>query len=156
MGWYDEANPECVDWQIKWAVEHGIRFFMVDWYWHQGHRQLDHWVHKGFMHARYRQYLKWCVMWANHNPPGSHSADDWQKVTQYWIDTTSARVNTTASDDRPVVVIAPSNIHRDVGGSGDYAAKLFAMSQEMAQKAGYKGICFVAMGYFRRRRCPRN
>jgi hypothetical protein len=54
LGWYDEANPECVDWQIKWAVEHGIRFFMVDWYWDKGKTQLDHWIHKGFMNAKFR------------------------------------------------------------------------------------------------------
>jgi hypothetical protein len=147
LGWYDEANPECVDWQIKWAVEHGIRFFMVDWYWHQGHRQLDHWVHKGFMNAKYRQYLQWCVMWANHNAPGSHSAADWEKVTHYWIDNYFGMKEYYRIDDHPVVVIwAPSNIQRDLGGSSQ-AAKLFAKSQEMVKKAGYKGICFVAMGY---------
>ena len=44
LGWYDEGNPECVDWQIKWAVEHGVKFFLVDWYWHKERRQLEHWV----------------------------------------------------------------------------------------------------------------
>jgi hypothetical protein len=147
LGWYDEANPECVDWQIKWAVEHGIRFFMVDWYWDKGKTQLDHWVHKGFMNAKFRKYLKWCVMWANHNAPGSHSAEDWQKVTQYWIDNYFGMPEYYRVDDRPVVVIwAPSNIQRDVGGA-EQVGKLLAMSQEMAKKAGYKGIYFVAMGY---------
>jgi hypothetical protein len=54
LGWYDEANPECADWQIKWAVEHGITFFMVDWYWCQGNRHLEHWVHDAYMKARFR------------------------------------------------------------------------------------------------------
>jgi hypothetical protein len=148
LGWYDEANPECVDWQIKWAVEHGIRFFMVDWYWDKGNRQLDHWIHKGLMNAKFRQYMKWCVMWANHNPPGSHSAEDWQKVTQYWIDNYFGTSEYYRIDDRPVVVLwAPSNIQRDLG-SPEKVAELFAASQEMAKKAGYKGIYFVAMGYF--------
>jgi hypothetical protein len=26
-GWYREGDPELADWQIKWAVEHGITFF---------------------------------------------------------------------------------------------------------------------------------
>jgi hypothetical protein len=149
LGWYDEANPECVDWQIKWAVEHGIRFFMVDWYWNQGNRALDHWLHKGYMNAKHRRYLQWCVMWANHNAPGSHSADDWRKVTQYWIDNYFGMKEYYRVDDRPVVVIwAPTNIPRDVGGT-EQTAKLFATSQEMAKKAGYKGIYFVSMGYFK-------
>jgi len=30
LGWYDEGNPEVIDWQIKWAVEHGIGTLFVD------------------------------------------------------------------------------------------------------------------------------
>ena len=44
LGWYDEGHPENVDWQIKWAVEHGIGSFCVDWYWNRGEQRLDHWV----------------------------------------------------------------------------------------------------------------
>ena len=145
LGWYDEANPECADWQIKWAVEHGISFFMVDWYWNQGHQHLEHWVHDAFSKARYRSYLKWAVMWANHNPPHSHSPDDWRKVTQYWIDNYFGMPDYYRIDNRPAVFLwSPQGVRRDVGGS-EAVAKLYAMSQEMAHKAGYPGIYFVAM-----------
>jgi hypothetical protein len=145
LGWYDESNPECADWQIKWAVEHGIRFFMVDWYWCQGNRQLEHWVHNAYGKARYKKYLKWAVMWANHNPPNTHSVEDWHKVTQYWIDNYFNTPEYYRIDNRPAVFIwAPENVRRDVGGSGE-AAKLYAMSQEMAKAAGYPGIYFAAM-----------
>jgi len=30
LGWYREGDPELADWQIKWAVEHGITFFAYD------------------------------------------------------------------------------------------------------------------------------
>ena len=145
MGWYDEANPECVDWQIKWAVEHGIDFFMVDWYWNHGGRHLEHWINGGFTNAKYRKYLKWCVMWANHNAPGSHSVEDWEKVTQFWIDNYFGMDEYYRIDDKPVVVIwSPWNIRRDVGGLEE-STKLYAQSQKMAKAAGYKGIYFVAM-----------
>ncbi len=145
LGWYDESNPECADWQIKWAVEHGIKFFMVDWYWVQGKRQLEHWLHNAYGKARYRKYLKWCVMWANHNPPNTHSAEDWRNVTQYWIDHYFHMPEYYRIDNRPAVFIwAPHNVRQDVGGS-EAAAKLYAMSQEMAKAAGYPGIYFVAM-----------
>ncbi|MBP5320537.1 MAG: hypothetical protein J6334_06080, partial [Kiritimatiellae bacterium] len=85
LGWYDEGNPEVVDWQIKWAVENGISYFLVDWYWDRGRQHLDHWV-KAFQKARYRSYLKWAVMWANHNGEGSHSEADQRAVTRFWID----------------------------------------------------------------------
>ncbi len=145
LGWYDESNPECADWQIKWAVEHGITFFMVDWYWCQGNRHLEHWLHDAYMKARFRKYLKWAVMWANHNPPNTHSLDDWRKVTQYWIDHYFGMDEYYRIDGRPAVFIwAPDGIRRDVGGS-EQAAKLYAMSQQMARDAGLPGIYFVAM-----------
>lgn len=145
LGWYDEANPECADWQIKWAVEHGVTFFMVDWYWSQGNRQLEHWLHKAYANARYRQHLKWAVMWANHNRPGTHSLEDWRQVTQYWIDHYLKTDEYYRIDGRPAVFIwSPQNIRNDLGGS-DQARQLYDLSQKMARDAGLPGIYFVAM-----------
>jgi hypothetical protein len=144
LGYYDEANPECIDWQIKWAVEHGIGAFLVDWYWVQGRTHHMHWL-EGFAKARYRSHLKWAVMWANHNPPNTHSREDWRNVTEFWIDNYFQTPEYLRIDGKPVVAIwAPGNIRRDLGG-GDGAKELLAMSQSMAREAGLPGIHFVAM-----------
>lgn len=145
LGWYDEALPECVDWQIKWALEHGVSFFLVDWYWAAGGRSLEHWLHQGFFNARYHERFKWAVMWANHNAPNTHSVEDWRAVTAYWLEHYLERDDYLRIDGRPAVFIwAPSNIRRDVGGSAP-AAELYAMSQRMAREAGLPGIYFVSM-----------
>jgi hypothetical protein len=145
LGWYDEANPECADWQIKWAVEHGVSFFMVDWYWAQGNRQLEHWLHEAYAEARYKHRLNWAIMWANHNRPGSHSLEDWRQVTQYWIDHYLKTPEYYLIDGRPAVFIwSPQNIRQDLGGS-EKAEELYALSQKMARDAGLPGIYFVAM-----------
>jgi hypothetical protein len=145
LGWYDEANPECADWQIKWAVEHGVNFFMVDWYWSEGNRHLEHWLHDAYANARYKSRLKWAVMWANHNRPGTHSLEDWRQVTQYWLDHYLKTDEYYRIDGRPAVFIwAPQNIRNDLGGS-DTAKVLYELSQKMARDAGLPGIHFVAM-----------
>ncbi|NOY80472.1 MAG: DUF5010 domain-containing protein [Kiritimatiellaeota bacterium] len=144
LGWYDEANPECVDWQIKWAVENGIGFFMVDWYWNAGSRHLEHWV-KAFEKARYRRFLKWCVMWANHNRRGSHSEEDQRAVTRYWLAHCFNMPEYYRIDGKPVVIIwSVANMDRDMAGKGG-AARLLEISQEEARKAGLDGIYFIAM-----------
>lgn len=144
LGWYDEGDPECVDWQIKWAVEHGISLFMVDWYWNAGSRHNTHWL-EAFERARYRRYLKWCVMWANHNPAGSHSEEDQRAVTRHWIDRFFGMDEYYRIDGSPVVIIwSPARMRADMGGP-DGIARLLEISQEMAREAGYPGICFVAM-----------
>ncbi len=144
LGWYDEANPECVDWQIKWAVENGLSYFLVDWYWDRGGQHLDHWV-KAFQKSRYNSYLKWAMMWANHNGAGSHSEEDQRKVTQFWIDNYFGTPEYYRINDMPVVMVwSPSNMNRDLGGK-DGAKRLLEISREMARAAGYKGIWFVSM-----------
>lgn len=144
LGYYDEANPECVDWQIKWAVEHGIKFFMVDWYWSAGGRHLEHWV-QAFEKARYRSYLKWCMMWANHNAAGTHSEEDQRAVTRYWIEHCFNMPEYYKIDGRPVVIIwSPQNMRRDMADKGG-AKRLLDISQEVAKEAGLKGIYFVGM-----------
>lgn len=144
LGWYDESNPEVVDWQIKWLVENGIQYLLVDWYWHQGRISLEHWV-QAFQKARYRSYMKWAMMWANHNPKGSHSREDQIKVTQYWIENYFNTPEYYCIDGMPVVMIwSWSRMEEDMKGQGGVKA-LLEVSQEVARDAGYKGIHFSVM-----------
>ncbi len=144
LGYYDEGNPECVDWQIKWAVENGISTFLVDWYWQAGSRHYEHWF-DAYRKARHRDRLKVAIMWANHNAPDTHSAEDWRTVTRHWIESYFTLPAYQRLDGKPAVYLwDPRNIRRDVGGS-DTVRALLAESQAMAKAAGHAGITFVAM-----------
>ncbi len=144
LGYYDEGDSECVDWQIKWAAENGIHCFLVDWYWSKGGQHLTHWF-EAYREARYRDHLKVAIMWANHNSPGSHSVEDWRKVTREWIDKYFNLKTYYLVDGKPAVYIwSPDNIRRDLGGS-EVVRKSFDESQEMAKAAGYEGIAFISM-----------
>ncbi len=155
LGWYDEGNPEVIDWQIKWAVEHGIKTFYVDWYWNQGRQRLDHWV-KGYYKAQFRGYLKWALMWANHNQPGAHNEADQRRVTQFWLDNYFKTPEYAKIDGRPIVIIwSPDNIDRDFIEEAkqngvtlkkeEGIKKAFKISNDMVRKVGLPGICFVAI-----------
>ena len=156
LGWFDEGNPEAIDWQIKWAVEHGISSFCVDWYWNKGFRRLEHWV-KGYYKARYRKYLKWYMMYANHNQPGAHSTEDQIAVTKYWIDNYFETPEYYTIDSKPVVCYwAPGNLDRDFIAEaaakgeelkeGEGIKRAFAISERMAKEAGLPGIHWQKMG----------
>ena len=143
LGWYREGDPEVADWQIKWAVEHGITFFVYDWYWSQGHRQLEHALHDGFFKARYRHLLKFCLLWANHNPPHTSSLADCVAVTRYWIENYFRRPEQLYMAGQPVVIIfAPSRLTEDLGAAGVKPA-LAAMRAE-CRAAGLPGLCLIA------------
>lgn len=143
LGWYDEANPEVVDWQIKWAAENGLSYLLVDWYWHKGSQHNDHWI-KAFQKARYKSYLKWAVMWANHNAAGSHSEADQRAVAKFWIENYFNTPEYYRIDGKPVVMLwSPQNMERDMGKGG--CKRLLDLSRQMAVEAGFKGIYFIAM-----------
>ncbi|MBN1506626.1 MAG: glycoside hydrolase family 99-like domain-containing protein [Sedimentisphaerales bacterium] len=146
LGYYDESNPECVDWQIKWAVENGISCFLVDWYWVQGRQQLTHWF-DAYRKAKYRDMLKVAIMWANHNPPGTHSTDDWLKVAAHWIDAYFSLPGYYHINGKPAVFLwDPKGLRTDLGGS-EAVRKAIEKSQEMAKAAGFNGITLIALGY---------
>ena len=145
LGYYNESNPECVDWQIKWAVENGISCFLVDWYWVQGRQQLMHWF-EAYRKARYRELLNVAIMWANHNPPNTHSVEDWLNVTRRWVQDYFSLNSYYHIDGKPAVFIwNPRGIRSDLGATKT-VQEAFEQSQAIARSAGYRGITFVAMG----------
>lgn len=155
LGWYDEGNPEVIDWQIKWAVEHGISNLCVDWYWNNGRRRLEHWV-KGYYKARYRKYLKWYMMYANHNQPGSHSTEDQIAVTRFWLDNYFKTPEYYMIEGRPVVCywdygnldrdfIAEAKERGETLNPGDGVRRAFAISDKIVQEAGLPGIHWQLM-----------
>lgn len=68
LGYYRDGEPVVSDWHIKWAVEHGIRFFAFDWYYDyttgnvlQHNQALD----AGFLRAKYRDLMQFAIFWCN-------------------------------------------------------------------------------------------
>src|SRR5262245_34457979 len=142
LGYYAEGDPVVMDWQIKWAVEHGIAFFVFDWYWTRGYRQLEHALHEGYFKARFRPLLKFCLLWANHNPPGSHSEADLMALVDIWIAEYFGLPEYLTIDGKPVVIVfAPWLLMRDMG-SGDVAGTIRRMRAPVAT-AGYPGLFLI-------------
>lgn len=146
LGYYPEGAPEVTDWEIKWMVEHGITFIVYDWYWSAGSRILEHGIHQGYFNARYRDKIKFCLLWANHNPPGTASAEDVVAVTNYWLDNYFLRPEYFKIGGKPVVIIfSPHRLTEDMGPEA--VRQAFDKSREMAKARGLPGIYFAACMY---------
>ena len=142
LGWYREGDPEVADWQIKWAVESGINFFLYDWYWDQGRQHNEQGLDALFK-SRYGNMLNFCLLYANHNRPGSHSARDFENMTTFWINNYFKRSNYQKVDGKPVVVMfAPRNPAKDMGVEAVKAS--FEKMRGMCREAGLKGLYLVA------------
>ncbi|MFQ6133884.1 MAG: glycoside hydrolase family 99-like domain-containing protein [Armatimonadota bacterium] len=146
LGWYQEGLPEVADWHIKWALEHGISFFIYDWYWDRGARQLEHALHDGFFQARYRDRFKFCLLWANHNPKGSSSLEDCEAVTRFWVDNYFQRPEHLTIEGKPVVVIfSTRRLTDDLGHENVSTA--FDRMRQICRDAGLPGLYIVACTY---------
>ncbi|MCD6351116.1 MAG: glycoside hydrolase family 99-like domain-containing protein, partial [Armatimonadetes bacterium] len=144
LGWYREGLPEVADWHIKFAVEHGVKFFCYDWYWDRGRTRLQQALHDGFFHARYRHLLKFCLLWANHSPT-VHTPEDNVKVCQYWIDNYFNRPEYYKVNGRPLVVIFSIwAMKRDLGIEG--TRKAIELWHKMTREAGVGEIMVAGCG----------
>ncbi len=142
LGYYKEGEPEVMDWQIKWALEHGITFFIFDWYWVQGARSLEHALHEAFLRCRYGKMMKFALLWANHNPPRTSSREDLLNLTRFCIDNYFRLPNYLRIDNKPVLFIfTPRRLTEDMGSPAVKSA--FDEMREMCKREGLNGLFIV-------------
>jgi hypothetical protein len=146
LGYYREGDPEVADWHVKWALDHGISFFIYDWYWDRGQRQLEHALHDGLFKSKFGDKMKFCLLWANHNPDDTASAEDLEKITQYWIDNYFKRPNYLKINGKNVMVIFSTyRLTKDMGS--DAVKSSFIKMRKMCEDAGVGGLYIVGCTY---------
>ena len=94
LGFYDAVTPEVADWETKWAVEHGIDFFIYCWYRvSQGgpvETMLEGAITEGFLKSQYQDQMKFTIMWENQRKGVSGVADHadlMENLLPYWMET---------------------------------------------------------------------
>ncbi|MGC9004199.1 MAG: glycoside hydrolase family 99-like domain-containing protein [bacterium] len=142
LGFYKEGEPYVMDWQIKWALEHGITFFIFDWYWVQGNRMLEHALHNGFLKSRYGKLMKFSLLWANHNPPKTSSIPDLLNLTRFCIEHYFRLPNYLRIDGKPTLFIfTPRQLTDDLGIEG--VKEGFKKMRELCEKEGLNGLFII-------------
>jgi hypothetical protein len=140
LGTYPEEKIWVKDWHIKWAVEHGISFFVYDWFWTNGKPHAEHAI-LAHLRSPYKDLLKFCIMWTNHDPfiPKLSDVDD---VAKHWIEHYFKQPNYKKINGKPVVMVfLPDRI----GGKPDNTQRAISTIRKLTKKAGYKDIFLVAI-----------
>lgn len=149
LGYYAEGDPQILDWQIKWAVEHGVRFFAVDWYWGSSAlpaTERGEWPNnflQAYSSSVYRGYVGFCIVYADDNVGDTASGQaDFLNITQAWINEYFSRPEYYKINQTPVVILTnPSQLDAELGGSAKQALEA---ARQLARQAGFNGIYFVA------------
>ncbi|MCE5200018.1 MAG: glycoside hydrolase family 99-like domain-containing protein [Armatimonadota bacterium] len=139
LGWFDDSNPECTDWQIKWALEHGIEFFCYIW----GRdytcvpgpiKPSENWaIDQTFPKAKYNSKIKFCIA-----PTYTHwmsGLTQFDGAIQYWIDNYFKKSNYLKIDGKPVIFFySPWELIDDLGGPSACKAYLDGWRQKCVEQ----------------------
>lgn len=71
-GYTDEADPVQMAQKIDAAADHGLDYFIFDWYWYDDGPFIERGLEQGFLKAANNHRLKFCCMWANHDWTNIH------------------------------------------------------------------------------------
>jgi hypothetical protein len=142
LGFYREGEVAVAEQHIDWAAEHGIRFFVYDWYWTNDDRPYLEHALEAYLRAGNRRRLGFALLWANH-PPFRATADRVERMARYWTSRFFLQPEYVRVDARPVVVVfSPRTLRRDLGGSAAVRSTL-DRARQVARQAGFPGIYFV-------------
>ncbi len=153
LGWYDEGSPEVMDWEIKWAAEHGISYFTFCWY-REAHNlgqpltdtshHHRHALHDGFLQAKFRNKMKFSILWENVGGAGISSLQDLQQnLFPYWLNTYFKHPSYLVVDGKPVLHFYRLNKIVDELGGLEQAKAAIAWLNQACIEAGFKGIALL-------------
>jgi hypothetical protein len=150
LGWYAEGEPQVIDAEIKFAVEHGIRIFNVCWYRmkaNEGKRKLEelygHWT-KGLRNARYADMIRYSIMYVHETGSSmagiKNMADFKRNLVPYWINEHFRQPNYHVIGNKPIFTIyRPENFVEDLGGVHQ-AREAISFLRAACEKAGFDGL----------------
>jgi len=149
LGYYAEGAPQVMDWQIKWAAEHGVKFFAVDWSWYgpqmpsteQGEQPNT--FLQAYFSSAYHSYVQFALAYAGNQPSVvAGSTSELLTITQAWINEYFSRPGYYTINQKPVIFVLNANIlDANLGGSAKQALEA---ARQLASSQGFSGIYFIA------------
>ena len=157
MGYYDEENPTVCDWEIKWALEHGINCFSHCWYRKAENAgkpvtvsdlRCGHGLHDALFKARYGKMMKFAIMFEN--SPRWASTDSWdivENLMPFWCENYFKRDNYLIIDNKPVLFLFYTKRFEEIWPDPKAQAAAFDACRAYARTQGFDGMIFAACDY---------
>jgi hypothetical protein len=147
LGFYSQENPEVADWETKWAVEHGVSFFVYCWYRNgQGgpvKTRFSSAIHDALLKSRYVSKMKFTIMWENQargTAGVSNEADLMENLLPFWMENYFRHSSYLKIDNKPLLFIyRPEFLVQDLGGV-DKVRAAFDKMRAACRKAGFAGL----------------
>ena len=152
LGFYDQSNPEVADWETKWAVEHGINFFVYCWY-RKGKEDTVETMFSSAIDAllksRYVNQFKFTIMWENQPRGGGVSGTTGEKdlleaLLPFWMTNYFRHPSYVKIDNKPLLFVYHADqLIKELGGV-DKVPIAFAKMREACRRAGFDGLYLLS------------
>lgn len=147
LGFYGQENPEVADWETKWAVEHGVSFFIYCWYRaSQGEpvkMNFGSAIHEAFLKSRFVDRMKFTIMWENQSRGTSGVSDEkdlMDNLLPFWMENYFRHPSYLKIDNKPLLfVYRPEFLVEDLGGVEQVRAA-FEKMRQACREAGFDGL----------------
>ena len=147
LGFYAQENPEVADWETKWAVEHGVSFFIYCWYRaSQGEpvkMRFGSAIHEALLKSKFVDKMKFTIMWENQSRGVAGVADErdlMENLLPFWIENYFRHPSYLKVDKKPVLFIyRPEFLLQDLGGAENVAGA-FDLMRRACREAGFDGL----------------
>ena len=153
MGYYDEENPEVCDWEIKWAIEHGINCFIHCWYRKKENEnkpitiddlRCGHGLHEALFNAKFCSLMKFAIMYeVSPRWGGTNETDMVKNLMPFWMENYFKRDNYLIIDNKPVVFIYAHKTLASYFESPTSQRQTFDKCREYAKTFGFDGLIFA-------------
>ena len=150
LGFYAQENPQVSDWETKWAVEHGVSFFIYCWYRaSQGgpvQTRYSSAINDALFKSRFADKMRFTIMWENQSRGTAGVADEHDLMSNllpYWIETYFKHPSYLKIDNRPVLfVYRPEYLVQDLGSKAA-VARAFDKMRQACKDAGFAGLTIL-------------
>ncbi|MCQ2385465.1 MAG: glycoside hydrolase family 99-like domain-containing protein [Clostridia bacterium] len=157
-GYYDEGNPTVTDFEIKWAVEHGINCFIHCWYRKKDNMgkpvtvndlRCGHGLHEALFHASFQNAVKFAIMFeASPRWGGTDERDMVENLMPFWTEQYFKRGNYLLIDNKPVLfVYSQYRLAKECFPDAAAQKRTFDACREYAVKQGFDGMIIAANVY---------
>jgi hypothetical protein len=150
LGLYAQENPQVAEWEAKWALDHGISFFVYCWY-RKGQgggvqTRFGRGLEDGLFKSRVADKMPFAILWENQAQGVGGVADDRDllgNLMPYWIETFFKRPNYLVIGGKPVLFIYETeSFIRDLGGLEPAVRAVEAM-RAACRAAGFSGLTLL-------------
>ena len=147
LGFYAQENPEVADWETKWAVEHGVDYFIYCWYRTEQDgpvkQRFGSALHEALFNSKYQEQIKFTIMWENQSKGTSGVSDEddlMNNLLPFWMSNYFKRSNYLVIHNKPVLFIyRPEFLIEDLG-SIENVRLAFDKMRKACRKEGFDGL----------------